>query len=219
MSTNFVFSVPVEKLISLLDDIFEAEDNLPPDCSINDLPTEFFSPMTVDCARPFLQPVVIRKIALCISHVARPMKRIRHGTSAAMSTPRGKGRMREVDTKILSRILRILKRTIAQGEDLDPFPHTASAAKASTSASPKKGKKSKGKEKEKEERGKSRSPTGEEEEVAQEVTNEDLNKLSRHLELARDTILAADCCIALLASDRLTKEVSCLIPLFGESHA
>ena len=35
----------------------------------------------------------------------------------------------------------------------------------------------------------------------------DLVKLSTTLTIARDSVLAADCCIALLASDRLPKQV------------
>jgi cohesin loading factor subunit SCC2 len=39
------------------------------------------------------------------------------------------------------------------------------------------------------------------------VTNADLDILARSLELARDSILAAECCIALLGADRLPKQV------------
>lgn len=35
----------------------------------------------------------------------------------------------------------------------------------------------------------------------------DLNILSKALQVARDSVYAADCCLALLSSDRLTKQV------------
>lgn len=43
---------------------------------------------------------------------------------------------------------------------------------------------------------------------SKELDEMDYEKLTRDLEIARDSILAADCCIALLGSDRLTKQVS-----------
>jgi cohesin loading factor subunit SCC2 len=48
---------------------------------------------------------------------------------------------------------------------------------------------------------------------SQDLTEMDYDKLTRVLELARDSILAADCCIALLGSDRLTKQVSLCVTL------
>lgn len=39
------------------------------------------------------------------------------------------------------------------------------------------------------------------------ITISDQDKLTTTLTIARNSVLAADCCIALLASDRLTKQV------------
>jgi cohesin loading factor subunit SCC2 len=52
----------------------------------------------------------------------------------------------------------------------------------------------------------------------QELTNSDFDKLTQVLDTARDSILAADCCIALLGSDRLPKQVS-QISLFSNGTA
>src|ERR1700683_1855338 len=93
---------PLEKLTALLEDIFEAEDALPPDVDIQVLPGEWFSPMTIDGSSLLLHPHIIRKLAKYIGQVTRPTKRIRlsarEGAAGSAGTPRGKGRMAEVDT-------------------------------------------------------------------------------------------------------------------------
>ncbi|OBZ71394.1 Protein rad9 [Grifola frondosa] len=102
---------PLEKFMTLLEDIFEAEDSLSPDIDVHDLPAEFFSPLTTDGSRPLLQPSVIRKLMNCITKVARPSKRVRLSSrevnNGIAGTPRPKGRIAEVDTNILSRILKL----------------------------------------------------------------------------------------------------------------
>ena len=71
---------PLEKLTSLLEDIFEAEDTLPADADLDSLSTEFFSLLTAEPARPQLHHNMIRKLTKYIGQVARPMKRLRgHG--------------------------------------------------------------------------------------------------------------------------------------------
>ncbi|RDB15317.1 Protein rad9 [Hypsizygus marmoreus] len=203
--------VPLEKLTSLIDDIFEAEDALPPDVDLSDLPSEFFSPLTtIDPARPLLHANVIRKLTKNIGHVARPTKRMR--TAGIQGTPRGKGRMAEVETQVLSRLLKMLERSVRAGEDVDPFYFSTPAHVPAGSPSKKSPKKpAKGKKNER--RSKSRTPGGEEDEEGDdgaggaELTDADYDKLTRVLEVAKDSIMAADCCIALLASDRLTKQL------------
>ncbi|KAG6919647.1 hypothetical protein DXG01_003511 [Tephrocybe rancida] len=206
---------PLEKLTSLIDDIFEAEDSLPADVDLSDLPLDFFSALTtMDTARPLLNSTVIRKLTKHIGHVARPMKRIRAGVQ---STPRGKGRMNEVDTQVLSRLLKILERNVRAGEDIDPFRYSPPARQPTASPSKKSPKKaSRGKKAER--RSKSKTPGGSEAEDEREeyagagdamadLTDSDFERLAKVLEVARDSIVAADCCIALLASDRLTKQL------------
>lgn len=134
--------------------------------------------------------------------------------------------MAEVDTQVLSRLLKLLERNVRAGEDVDPFPSSnPTSIHVSKSVSPqKKSPKKLSKSKKNERRSKSRTPAGEEEETgdgdaiesgelveAQELTEGDLDKLTGVLDVARDSILAADCCIALLGSDRLTKQVRRLI--------
>ena len=214
-----VYSVPLEKLVTLLEDIFEAEDTLPPEIEPEDLPTEWFSPLSIPGSLPYLHPTLVRKLTTHITKAARPSKRIRLGTrdvNAAQGTPRYKGRMAEVDTAILARILKMLERSVRAGEDLDPFPPPVNGPTATQKQA--KSKKASGKRGPPDSaRGKSQSPgehgDGEAMEVDEQrveqrpATEKDIESLTRTFELARDSVLAADCCIALLGSDRLPKQV------------
>ncbi|KAI0754694.1 hypothetical protein C8Q80DRAFT_1094239 [Daedaleopsis nitida] len=212
--------VPLEKLMTLLEDIFEAEDGLPPDIEPEDLPAEWFSPLTSPGSPSQLHPNLIRKLTNQIAKVARPSKRHRinsRDVNGAAQTQRLKGRMTEVKTAHLSRILKMLERSIRSGEDLDPF--RASGNGPSVSQKPTRGKKGTSGKKAQTDRGRSKSQspggTGEDEPMEvdepsteqQPVTEQDIENLIRTLELARDSVLAADCCIALLGSDRLPKQL------------
>ena len=206
---------PLEKLTSLIEDIFEAEDALPADIDINDLNHDFFSPLSTDCARPLLSPTIVRKLTKYIGQVARPTKRLRQTTGGVLGTPRAKGRMADVDTQILSRLLKLLDRSVRAGEDIEPlFNHVTHHAPSSTKSSPRKlVAKKNAKTRKSDTRSKSQTPKDEDEMEVEEPSTPDLgdadfDKLSRLLDVARDSIVAADCCIALLGSDRLTKQAS-----------
>lgn len=222
--TKRVPSAPLEKLTALLDDIFEAEDNVSPDAQVSDLPTDFFSPLTTDPARPLLHPDLIRKLTKYISKVARPTKRIRLSSwEGSGGTPRRAGGMAEVEINVLSRILKLLERSVKAGEDLEPFGGSmkrSASEGGATGGSPSKASKAKGTKKKADGDAKrSKSPAGDGDRAEEdsrmsvddsanvELTEEDFTKLELVLEVARDSILAADCCIALLTSDRLTKQV------------
>ncbi|KAG5351628.1 hypothetical protein C0989_005551 [Termitomyces sp. Mn162] len=208
--------VPLEKLTSLIEDIFEAEDSLPTDVDMSDLPQDFFSMLTTtDVARPLLNFTVMRKLTKYVGHVGRPNKRIRAGVQ---NTPRGKGRMNEVDPQVLSRLLKTLERNVRVGEVVDPFRYTPPSHVPNASPSKKSPKKA-ARGKKADRRSKSKTPgldgerdddgenhVGSADAVA-ELTDVDFDQLAKLLEIARDSIIAADCCIALLASDRLTKQL------------
>ncbi|KZT11764.1 uncharacterized protein LAESUDRAFT_733751 [Laetiporus sulphureus 93-53] len=211
---------PIEKLITLLEDIFEAEDMLPPDASMQDLPLEWFSDHTVDCSHPLLHPYIVRKLINHVAKVARPSKRSRMPNRDAQGSggsPRSRGRMAEVDTATLSRILKILDRSIRAGESLDPFGLASKQSGRKTSTKPNGKKKVQGADR----RSASDTPkppdegqesegetAGDAESVKdEEVTEADLDNLTKLLDIARDSIIAAECCIAILASDRLTKQL------------
>ena len=228
-------SAPLEKLSSLIEDIFEAEDSLPADISDSaDLPSEFFSHSGTDYSCPLLAPNVVRKLTHYIGHVTRPTKRDMSKTtagnvpgSAALNTPRSRGRMTEIQTHMLSRLLKMLERSVKAGEDLDPFAtasyhgNVAPPSGREGTASPRK-KKAGGKKAER--RSKSQTPREDAEDTVMADGNEeedqgkrerdremqetDYEHSTKMLDVARDSVLSADCCIALLASDRLPKQAS-----------
>jgi cohesin loading factor subunit SCC2 len=216
-TTNyFTHTVPLEKLITLLEDIFEAEDSLPVDVDQEFLQADFFSPLTADPSRPQLHPNLVRKLSKLISQVARPMKRLRSSTVTAL-TPFASGpcSIADVETRILSRILKILERSVRAGEDLDPFKADKPPDMRASASPSKKSKVSVSKKPTSDHQLQSQTLVGGElqtdasTDLAEppSVTNADLNTLARTLEIARDSILAADCCIALLSADRLPKQV------------
>ncbi|KAJ7246366.1 hypothetical protein C8J57DRAFT_1675032 [Mycena rebaudengoi] len=203
--------LPIEKLTGLVDDLFEAEDALPPDIDLASLPTEFFSPQTtIDCSRPLLHPAFIRKVTKYVSQIVHPAKRVRH--TGVTSTPRSKDgnkTLGDLDTNMLSRLLKTMERSTKAGEDLDPFAGPAAPVPGSAPASPRKpAKKSKGKRRSKSHSGDEEEPTEMEvDSVPVGLTDLDYAKLERALETARDSILAAECCVALLGAGRLTKQL------------
>lgn len=226
LGSNNRVVAPIEKLITFLEDIFEAEDGLPPEIEPYDLPVEWFSPLTAPGSQPHLHPTVIRKLMTQITKVARPSKRqrinSRDANGTASKTPRYRCRMADVDTTILSRILKMLERTVRAGEELEPFkssgPSGAPSSKngkgkkaANGKKAPAEGRRSKSQSPG--EQGEGESMDVDEPPAEQSVTEQDIETLTRTLEIARDSVLAADCCVALLGSDRLPKQVGTLFKL------
>jgi len=217
-----LLSGPLEKLTSLIEDIFEAEDALSPDTDVSELNHDFFSTLSVEASRPRLCSSMIRKLIKYIGQVARPAKRQRQTTGTVLGTPRHKERMSDVDTQMLSRLMKILERTVQAGEDIDAFPYQPAVQSKSVSASPKKpSAKKSAKGKKTDRRSKSQSPQEEKEQPdagdgeTSKLGAIEFETLARSLDMARDSILAADCCIAILSSDRLTKQVCIHFVLFG----
>jgi cohesin loading factor subunit SCC2 len=217
------FQAPVEKFIALIDEIFAAEDDLPPHAEILDLSPELFSTSTTDFSRPLLNPFVIRKLSTLVSKIARPIKRLRlasrDGSGGAVNTPKGKGRMSDVDASVLSRTLKILERSVKAGEDLDPFrtfivksdpktPTKSPGARKLGKVTKKRGKSDTADETPQDvEGGVDEIAIGEDVDAEHGPEEADLNDLLKVFEIARESVFAADCCIALLVSDRLTKQV------------
>ena len=190
--------------MTYLEDIFEAEDALSPDADPKDLPEDFFSHHTTDCAHPLLNPKVVQKLMKYITKCARPVGRSGREEVAA----RAKGRMADVETATLARLLKILERSVRIGHDIDPFETASAQPSDSIHGSPRK----KGKD------GHFRGETpkssddqavGPSDAVSDlgDQSGVDVSALERSFDAARDSILAANCCILLLSSDRLPKQV------------
>ncbi|KZW01563.1 hypothetical protein EXIGLDRAFT_738517 [Exidia glandulosa HHB12029] len=209
---------PLEKFTELLEEIFEAEDNLPSDVDpTGDPPSKLFSSLTSDWSRPMLSTSAVRKLSNIIGKVARPTKRDRLTTRGGDS-PRKAAGLADTDSQLLSRTLKLLERSVRAGEDLDPFagPPAGQAAVNALNgvggASPSKAKKSPSKKKRA--RSKSHTPNGDEKgdeaeaaDAAAEVSDADLDKLDHQLKLAKEAVLAADCVIGLLSADKLPKQL------------
>ncbi|KAG1743247.1 uncharacterized protein EDB91DRAFT_1126495 [Suillus paluster] len=211
---------PLEKLSALIEDIFEAEDSLAVDIDIAELPKDFFSVLTTDCSHPHLQPNVIRKLTKYLSQLARPTKRSRRSARDSIDTPKARKALGDIDNAILARLLKILERSIKAGEALDPLHASTHVPHADKNTSPRKPKKSPRAQKVAHQ---DRNFTGstslnvpeedtrelesESTDVPQELTESHLHDLSRQLEVARDSILAVECCVALLSGEGLTKQL------------
>ncbi|KAL5482593.1 SCC2 [Sanghuangporus weigelae] len=197
--------VPLEKFLNLTDEIFEADDNISPDGEISALPTNFFSHHSTDPAKPLLHPVVILRLTKAIGKVARPTKRLRLASaqweSVTPGSPRKAGGMADVEVQTLSRLLKLLERSVQAGEDLDPFRSTSLTGVGSSGLPGKPGAMH--------EPSGTRSGHSEVDpaETTMTLADEDFDKLERSLETVRESVLAANCCFALLTSDRLAKQL------------
>jgi cohesin loading factor subunit SCC2 len=208
------FEAPFEKLESLIDEIFEAEDDLPQYPDPNDLRHDLFSSsLTTDYARPCLNPAVVSKITAIVGKISRPTKRrpppSRGQNGAPNSARKDDGRISDLEVPKILRFLKTLERSVQTGEDLDPFklpPESQSSVKRSVAKRSGKGSK----------RGKAleSGPTEDnnptfvdpEPDDAQE-SSVNLENLLKCLATAKESILAAECCISILSSDRLPKQV------------
>ncbi|KAF7296630.1 Sister chromatid cohesion protein [Mycena chlorophos] len=200
----------LEKLTSLLEDIFEAEDALMPDTEVEALPIEFFShKTTTDTTHPLLNPTLMRKLIKQIGKIAQT-KRIRHSAGIG-NTPRAAEKsLADLEPAMISRILKMLERSIKAGENIDPFLGPPVAAPTSAPPSPVKKPAKKAKKR------RSKSLSGDEAEpesmqvesvAAVGLTEEDELKLAQVLELGRDSVLATECCLTLLSAGRLDKQM------------
>lgn len=206
----------MEKLKELIEDIFEAEDSLPADGDADTTSADhlghFFSRLTIDYSNPLLNISTIDKLTKAISHVARPTKRLRLSSRDGKANTPSYAGLAELDIPTLSRTLKLLSRSVKLGEELEPFVGPA-ATIVHEDVKPAKGKKkaaSKKKPASAEGRGKSKTPAVEAEEETtgpEDVSEEELEKLEKCLQMAKESVLAAESCIALLSADKLPKQV------------
>jgi cohesin loading factor subunit SCC2 len=126
----------LQKLTTLIEEIFEAEDSVAPDedASLSQLPASFsafFSPLTTDATRPLLNRAVMVKLEQFIRQVARPPKRSRRQNMSSPIKP-SEGEIEpmslaEIDAATLTRLLKLLERSVVLGEDIAPFAGPAMA--------------------------------------------------------------------------------------------
>lgn len=213
LSCSDRFEGPFEKLESLIDEIFESEDDLPQYPDPGDLRHDLFSlSLTTNCARPCLNPVIVSKITAIVGKISRPAKRrpptSRGQNGAPNSARKDDGRMSDLEVPRILRLLKILERSVQTGEDLDPFklpPEPQSSTKRSVTKRSGKGSK----------RMKTLDPVpSEDDDPVVDPEPDSLQEPSINLEgllkcltTAKESILAAECCVSILSSDRLPKQV------------
>ncbi|CAE7081909.1 unnamed protein product [Rhizoctonia solani] len=174
----------IEKLCSLIDDVIEAEDALDPEVAAESGNTgDWFSAKTSDWSAPLLAPSVMARLAQLAG---------RRGT-----------RLGDVDSGNLTRLLKILGRSVAKGEDIDPFSSSSGNTVPGSAVKPKLKGKKKGKGGAEEE---TEAEDGKEKEDV-ELTNEDFERLGRVLEVAKEAAIAADCVLTFLSTEKLPKQV------------
>lgn len=207
------FEAPFEKLESLIDEIFESEDDLPQYPDPSDLRHDLFSlSLTTNYARPCLNPTIVSKITTIVGKISRPAKR-RPPTSRGQngvpnSARKDDGRMSDLEVPKILRLLKILERSVQTGEDLDPFKlpsesHTSSK-RSITKRSGKGSKRVKASEPDPSE---DDNPVIDHEPDSLQESSVNLKGLLKCLAAAKESILAAECCISILSSDRLPKQV------------
>ncbi|CAE6533842.1 unnamed protein product [Rhizoctonia solani] len=174
----------IEKLCSLIDDIIEAEDALDPEVAAeNGNTSDWFSAKTSDWNAPLLAPSVMARLAQLAG---------RRGT-----------RLSEVDSGNLTRILKILGRSVVKGEDMDPFSSSVGNTVPGSTVKPKLKGKKKGKGNTEEEM---ETDDGKEKEDV-ELTDGNFERLERMLDVAKEAAIAADCVLAFLSTEKLPKQL------------
>ncbi|KAF6755969.1 protein rad9 [Ephemerocybe angulata] len=194
---------PLDKFLSVVEELFEMEDSLPADIVPDDLPQDYFSTLSTDVARPMLSPALVRKISKYIGQVTRPSKRMRQASGGALgllATPARKhGRMADVDVQLLSRLLKTLERSVKAAEDMDPFPSAPSSAPMASGTASARSSPIKKSRKSKKAKDNSDEIDGDDDELNQNlkesspaVGDSELEELSKMLDVARESILYSE---------------------------
>lgn len=221
MSYSWSLLGAIEKFRSYIDDVFEAEDSVPaePTSDALDELYEFFSRSTTDWSHPKLNTRAVSKLTSIVDQIARPTKRIRRDVVSHSPSAADKEGLSSIEIQQLLRIIKILERSITVGEDANPFAGpvvkltegvaAASAGDESQGKSPAKGKKGKKAKTPEGRQTRSKSRTPVEADAAEEgdEMEVDSEKVEYALDTAKESVLAADACLALLGSDHLPKQV------------
>jgi cohesin loading factor subunit SCC2 len=173
----------MQKLQTLLDDIFEESDNFPAEVTLDDLTSsKFFDRISKDGQQPLLSARAITKI---IRYVSRVQNSKRKHTAAEEDF--------SWDEEALKRLFRLLEREMREVETA-----VANGDKA------KKGKKGKGKKG-------SQSPERESVEIGDDGDELAEDELAEHDEVLRGigtAGLAAECCLVIFDGEGISKTVS-----------
>ncbi|KAJ3806212.1 hypothetical protein F5876DRAFT_80926 [Lentinula aff. lateritia] len=114
---------PLDRLISLIQEIFQVEDGLPADPDATDLSQGgVFNPDSQDPSKPQLSARIIRKLTV---HFGQIRGARGPGKSVHSSPTKGRGsrneKLNDIGCDVLGRLLRIIARSVKIGEEADPF--------------------------------------------------------------------------------------------------
>lgn len=189
-----------QKLQSLFEDIFEESDSFPANPTAGDAgSSKYFSGTSNDGDHPLLASATIEKITRYVSRAQGSKRRSASDTEGL-----------EGDVGTMRRVLKLLERSMRQAERVEVFPEDrkpSSSVKDEKNAGTGKGRKKGGK--------KSKSPV-ETQDSKQTGTPEisDIGLDQARIELLEEALsalqnraLAAECCLVLLDSGRVSKQV------------
>ncbi|KAJ4482460.1 hypothetical protein J3R30DRAFT_3699992 [Lentinula aciculospora] len=114
---------PLDKLVLLIQEVFEAEDSLPADPDAIDISRGgIFNPDSRDPSKPQLGPTVIRKLTKYFGQV-RGARGAGKGVHASPTKGRvGRtGKLNDIGSDVFARLIRILARSVKVGGEADPF--------------------------------------------------------------------------------------------------
>lgn len=175
-----------QKVQNLLEDIFEESDGFSPNPTYDEVNrSRFFSGLNASGEHPLLSPETVDKLVQSFGRLQRS-KRSRQAKAEELPW--------DVDT--VSRLLRVLERSMSDGQDLDPFPDNGRRT-VIDNTSPTKGGRKKGKK------------ASNEPELSPEleVTDEEKNSGQRILSTMSNAAAAALCCFVVLRTPGLPKQL------------
>lgn len=173
-----------QKVQNLLEDIFEESDGFSANPSLEEVRhSRFFSGLSITGEHPLLSGECVDKLVQSFSRLHKS-KRSRQARAEELPW--------DVDT--LKRLLRILERSMTDGKDLEPFPDNGGRTIIDNTSPTKGGRGKKGK--------KATEPTPE-----LEVTGEERSSGERILSTMSNAAAAALCCMVVLRSHGLPKQL------------
>ncbi|KAL1405358.1 Sister chromatid cohesion protein 2 [Vanrija albida] len=176
-----------QKLQNLLEDIFEEQDSFAAEPSPEDVSnSRFFSGVSSDGAHALLSVDALNKVARYVSRLQHSKKRQRTKSDSG-GIP--------WDAESILRILKMMEKIMREAEYANPFPDSGRHA-TGTSASPQK--KKKGAKKAADEGGQEGTP---------EVDEADMLELENILAGMSTAASAALCCLVIMATDGLPKQL------------
>ncbi|KAF8333610.1 uncharacterized protein EI90DRAFT_2994571 [Cantharellus anzutake] len=146
--------VPLQKFMSYLEEIFEAEDSLPLDADkdhrLSPAVAAHFSHLMTSFSEPLLHSNSMQRLVYLLNQLAHPSKRSRVHQHSSQARSEPIVRLSQVDAASLQRLLRMLGRTVELGSgeqrefapfDWKPLENSAATTQKTPQKSPKKRKK------------------------------------------------------------------------------